>query len=142
MADPIQHASDCAVHDAPAYPAGECNCGGAVPLLPSVDVAAVHNMANALIERSSKFQAFFSRAELEAHLAIAAWPVAADITASQEALLREAVEHIRNLTSLERIVAPDMGGKRRTYAMMQSGPGLADTLDAARAFLTKMEGRG
>lgn len=24
---PAQHASDCAVHNEPAYPAGPCNCG-------------------------------------------------------------------------------------------------------------------
>ena len=26
--DPVQHWSDCAVHSEPAYPKGECNCGG------------------------------------------------------------------------------------------------------------------
>lgn len=27
---PAQHASDCAVHNEPAYPAGPCNCGAEV----------------------------------------------------------------------------------------------------------------
>jgi hypothetical protein len=28
---PMQHWSDCAVHSEPAYPAGECDCGGVQP---------------------------------------------------------------------------------------------------------------
>lgn len=28
---PVQHASDCAVHNEPAMPAGECDCGAASP---------------------------------------------------------------------------------------------------------------
>ena len=30
-AQPVAHWSDCAVHSEPAYPAGECNCGGYTP---------------------------------------------------------------------------------------------------------------
>ena len=29
-AEPVQHASDCAKHDGPALPAGECNCGAEI----------------------------------------------------------------------------------------------------------------
>ena len=32
MTKKIQHWSDCAVHSEPAYPAGECNCGGFNPV--------------------------------------------------------------------------------------------------------------
>lgn len=36
---------------------------------------------------------------------------------------------------LERTQAPDMGGKKRTYAMMQNGAMLAEALDRARDLL-------
>ena len=40
-----------------------------------------------------------------------------------------------DLVMLERVTAPDMSGKRRTYAHMQNGKVLADCLDAAREVL-------
>ena len=42
---------------------------------------------------------------------------------------------LRDLAMLERSQAPDMGGKRRTYAFMQNGKVLAECLDRARAVL-------
>lgn len=40
-----------------------------------------------------------------------------------------------DLVNMERTVAPDMGGKRRTFAYMRNGKVLADCLDRARALL-------
>jgi hypothetical protein len=42
---------------------------------------------------------------------------------------------LRDLVMLERVVTPDMSGKRRAYAHMQNGSVLAETLDRARAVL-------
>jgi hypothetical protein len=44
---------------------------------------------------------------------------------------------LRDLVMLERVQAPDMGSKPRTYAFMQNGKVLADALDAARDVLGK-----
>ena len=60
-------------------PAGECDCAGAVVDRPAIDIDAITKMADALIARSSKFKAFFSRAELEAHLVFGVWPVVLDL---------------------------------------------------------------
>lgn len=40
-----------------------------------------------------------------------------------------------DLVNMERTVAPDMGGKRRTFAYMRNGKVLAECLDRARALL-------
>jgi len=35
--EPVQHWSDCAVHSEPAYPKGECDCGGYTPATPATE---------------------------------------------------------------------------------------------------------
>ena len=42
---------------------------------------------------------------------------------------------LRDLVMLERTQAPDMGGKRRRWAFMQTGQVLAECLDHARELL-------
>ena len=60
------------------------------------------------------------------------------LTAEQAAArIAELESALRDLVMLERVVAPDMSGKRRTYAHMQNGKILADCLDAARELLGK-----
>lgn len=44
---------------------------------------------------------------------------------------------LRDLVLLERVQSPDMSGRRRTHASMQSGTELADALDRARNLLAK-----
>lgn len=44
---------------------------------------------------------------------------------------------LRDLVMLERVQAPDMGSKPRTYAFMQNGKVLAEVLDRARTVLGK-----
>jgi hypothetical protein len=35
--EPVQHWSDCAMHREPAYPKGECDCGGYIPATPATE---------------------------------------------------------------------------------------------------------
>ncbi len=44
---------------------------------------------------------------------------------------------LRDLVMLERVSAPDMSSKPRTYALMQNGAVLAEALDRARSVLGK-----
>jgi hypothetical protein len=56
------------------------------------------------------------------------------------ALERRVVElqsALRSLVMLERVQAPDMGSKSRTWAFMQTGAVLAEALDKARETLGK-----
>lgn len=55
--------------------------------------------------------------------------------AKKDTRIAELEAALFDLVHLERIQAPDMGGKRRAYAFMQNGEVLADCLDRARALL-------
>lgn len=49
--------------------------------------------------------------------------------------IKQLEDALRDLVMLERVVAPDMGGKRRIWAWMQNGTVLAECLDKARELL-------
>ncbi len=62
-----KHASDCAMHNAPAYPAGPCDCGasgeimgGAIAHLAPWQQRMVHELAE-LDERTNNLGAFLER---------------------------------------------------------------------------------
>lgn len=59
----------------------------------------------------------------------------ADRVAALEERVVELQLALRDLVMLERVHAPDMGSKPRTYAHMQNGKVLAEALDRARDVL-------
>lgn len=45
----IQHASSCALHNEPAYPAGPCDCG-AIPRMVTIDANLINDVVRAAAE--------------------------------------------------------------------------------------------
>jgi hypothetical protein len=58
----IQHASDCAVHNAPALPVGPCDCG-AVPLPPRLSSEAARIWQN-YVEPTGDWRIVFIREDV------------------------------------------------------------------------------